>query len=46
MKVKISKRMTKPDFQADFLSDILKAAADPNRDGGRRRVEHAGLFPP
>ena len=30
MKVKISKRMTKPDFQADFLSDILKAAADPS----------------
>ena len=30
MKVKISQRMQKPDFQADFLADILKAAADPS----------------
>ena len=30
MQIKISKRMTKPDFQADFLAGILKAAADPS----------------
>lgn len=30
MQVKISQRMAKPDFQADFLAAILKAAADPN----------------
>ena len=30
MQVKISKRMSKPDFQADFLAGILRAAADPN----------------
>lgn len=29
MQVKISQRMTKPDFQADFIAGILKAAADP-----------------
>ena len=29
MQVKISKRMMKPDFQADFIAGILKAAADP-----------------
>ena len=30
MQVKISHRMSKPDFQADFLAGILRAAADPN----------------
>lgn len=30
MNVKISKRMTKPDFQGDFLAGILKAAGDPS----------------
>jgi 2-aminoadipate transaminase len=30
MNVKISKKMTKPDFQGDFTADILKAAADPS----------------
>lgn len=30
MEVKISKRMTKPDFQADFLAGILAAAGDPS----------------
>lgn len=30
MQIKISQRMTKPDFQADFLAGILKAAGDPS----------------
>lgn len=30
MQVKISNRMSKPDFQAEFLSSILAAAADPS----------------
>ena len=30
MAVKISKRMMRPDFQKDFLTIILEAAADPN----------------
>ena len=30
MQVKISQRMSKPDFQAEFLAGILRAAADPN----------------
>ncbi|MCF0137198.1 MAG: PLP-dependent aminotransferase family protein [Oscillospiraceae bacterium] len=30
MQVKISHRMSKPDFQAEFLSSILAAAADPS----------------
>lgn len=30
MQVKISNRMTKPDFQGEFTASILRAAADPN----------------
>ena len=29
MNIKISKRMSKPDFQGEFTAGILKAAADP-----------------
>ena len=44
-KVKISQRMTKPNFPADFLATILEANADPtviNLGGG---MPNARSFP-
>lgn len=45
MQVKISKMMSKPDFQADFLSGILKAAADPSIISFAGGLPNPGSFP-
>lgn len=45
MDIKISKRMSKPDFQAEFIEVILTAAADPNLISFAGGLPNPGSFP-
>ena len=45
MEVKISKMMSKPDFQDEFLSEILKANGDPNVISFAGGLPNAAAFP-
>ncbi len=45
MNVKISRRMTKPDFPSEFLASILKANADPTIISFAGGLPNAKSFP-